>query len=319
MRYTLILCFLLTNSLSAASNEELEAQIKQMDARIKLLEAKVTALQGKLVGKQSHKTPLDDIKLPANPTIDQVNVYLDEIMATCVGKNSFSSNDKEIDMIKKIGSKHVPLLIDRLNQRRHSGSFYIKYALESMVDNSHKELIISKLEDVQSLADVVYNRGWQEDAREILLRVLKQRKRNLDSDWIQCVAALADESTIPDLKWHFLHSSNSAWIYQHINAVPNIDLTDEVKKVWQRSKFAHDYERLSMAKIAIAYGHKDALEALIDGLKTSESEWQRREIRQTLNRHLSKKGSNEELLKWFKWHKDEVTFNKEKKMFEWQE
>ena len=102
-----------------------------------------------------------------------------------------------------------------------------------------------------------------------------------------------------------------------IQRFPIEDLPAAVAEAWEKSKYEQGYNRISMAVIALQYGHLDALEALVESLASEgpDSYWMIQEARPAVLQYTGFKGSNKELKSWFEANRSVLKFDSEKKKF----
>ncbi len=262
---------------------------------------------------------LAKITLPDNPSSEQLNQYISDIVAASSGQNSFSTEDPQTAMLAKIGRENISLLIAKIPESPSwsSASYYLVEAVARLASESNKTLIFNALPTKKELVKVVVKKGWELDARDILIQGLKDGG-NLSTEWINTVATLRDKESYPLLRNYFINGNIRSWTYKAIKNLPIENLSGAVAQAWERSQYAHSYERNSMAVIAAEYGHLDALAVVIDALMSEESKdyWLSQEARPALLRCTGFFGTNEEFVEWFKLNKNRLRFNPETKKFE---
>ena len=273
-------------------------------------------------GHQSRKADtakLRKIKLPQNPTEEQIEDYIEDIMNASRGQNSFSSEDRQVMMLTKIGAEHLELLINAMDSGDghgfFGGSYHVKAAILKLAREEDKKLILDSLPQFTFLVQVVLDNGWEKDAKEVLLDELESAPQNLPSEWIQAVVNLNDSKTYDDLKWYLINRDNRYGTFQTIRDLPGIDLEETVAAAWDTAG-NHEWEERGIAKIAIQYGHVDALKNLVDFLNNKEvNRWEVSAIRPLVIRHIDFYGSNTEISKWLTDNSDNLTFDKKTKKF----
>lgn len=260
---------------------------------------------------------LHAIKLPANPTEAQCREYIKEVLDTTRGRNTFSSRDPQIGMLKRLGSERVPLLVEALGNSPFPfhNEYYLLSALQLMVRDEHKQLILDNLAIIKDLVRIVIRNHWEHDARKILVTELKGRPDYLPTEWIYAVAELKDKDTYDDLIAYLGSGSNPSHTYRAIYTLPGIDMEGAVKKAWKMKKYGHGFERVDMAKIAVQYGHEDALACLILSLEDKSDSFSLRSLRANVLKHIPFHGTNEEILAWFTKNRDNLIFDKKTKKY----
>ncbi len=255
---------------------------------------------------------LDQIKLPVNPTRDDVQNYISSIRAVSASQNEFNKRDPQVDMLVAIGPEHLDLLIEP----PISGPFiYELAAIKSLVRSEHKELILKNLRRIPELSEQVLVFNWEQDAREILLDELKQNK-NLPLSWIKAVVKLQDSESYPLLKGHLIQSNDPYDVYEVINGLPGIDLDDAISRVWKKTLRLGGHKRNKIIQVAIRYGQKDALESAIDRLYFGNvhGSWVEK-FKETIHVCTGQTGTDRELLEWYRMHENQLIFDPERKVY----
>ncbi len=260
---------------------------------------------------------LADLTLPDDASPDEVKKYILDIIASSQGQKTFSDRDPQVAMLTKVGPQNLPLLIEALSYSMSMNSFHIERAIINLADESNKSLILDSLPIHHNLVKTVIQNGWEVDAREILLTELKIPGQYLPIEWISAVASLNDSESYKLLRDYFINGMNRSWTYKTIQHLPIENMPGAVEDAWHRSQHEHGYNRISMAAIAVKYGHLDALEALVESLtsETHDGYWIAQEARPAVLRHTSFTGSNEELKNWFLANRSLLRFDPDKKKF----
>ena len=124
------------NDTHAAILEELRevrAMLVEMKAELAELKDQMKAPQGfeeLTQSKRPNLKALQKIKLPENPTEDQVQEYIDSIIMASEGQNRWSPRDPQVRMLAKLGRERLKLLIDALGS---GGSYYLGEAIKQLV------------------------------------------------------------------------------------------------------------------------------------------------------------------------------------------
>ena len=267
---------------------------------------------------QSNKERLlNTIKLPKKPTENDKREYIRKIQATTINQRSFSSNDPQIDKLVEVGPESLNLLIETLDNNQHGMSdCYINYAIERLVKESHKDLIIKNLNRHKELINVVIKMGWEKDVKEIILQGLQANSNYLPTGWIRVAAEFEDKEFKQPLIDYFVNGCNKNWTYKAIMYRKDIDLKDAVNKAWLRAKYSDSQCDInSMARIAVEYGNKEALKVLIDSLAAEKHDWDYDQIRQALRFHIDFAGSDKEIIQWYRANRNKLVFDNDSKKF----
>lgn len=293
------------------------AEIKKAQSA-QTLAARRATLNMPMDSKGADREALAKITLPDNPSPEQVTQYISDIVVASRGQNSFSSEDPQIAMLVKIGRENISLLIANIDvSSSWSRSYYLVEVVERFADESNKTLIFDALPTKKELVKVVVKKGWELEARDILVQGLKDGGY-LSTEWINAVATLHDEESYPLLRNYFINGNNRPWTYKAIQNLPIKDLSGAVAQAWEKCLYAHSSERNSMAVIAAEYGHLDALAVVIDSLMLEKSNeyWLSQEARPALLRCMDFFGTDAEMFEWFNLNKKRLRFNSETKKFE---
>ncbi len=291
---------------------------KQAERREKLLSASNN--QGSSNNRGANVEKLLGINLPDDPTTKDVKLYIQKIKTATEGQRSYSHNDPQVAMYMEVGKEHIPELINALSTRgsHSSANYHLLPAIEKLMSESDKALIIESLSKHPYLIRIITNNGWEEDARDTLLYELKSEYR-LSTDWVKAVAALREPESYPLLRQYFISGESRYQTYDAIKDLPIEDLKGAVNEAWIEGKYGHEYSRQRLADIAVTYGNVAALEYLIHALNfpSSNSSYARLN---TTSRFivlglLDVKKSNEELATWFATNKEQIKFDPASRRF----
>lgn len=176
---------------------------------------------------------LRKLTLPEKPTREQARHYVSEILRITAGQNSFSSNDPQPAMFRRVGPEHLDVLIEFLRDDERSQN-YLNQAVVSLATEDHKPLVLEKLVQRPALISIVEKLGWERDARDILIGGLRDRPGKLPSGWAEIVVGFNDAETYPALAEHLAKSDEPAQVYRVIADLPGIDLDEAVVRAWKR-------------------------------------------------------------------------------------
>ena len=268
---------------------ELRQTVADMEFRLARLEAKrkqeadktkadETSAAGSLTDPRESLKPtgnlrmvdfheLTEITLPTNPTKQHVIAYVRRIHEISQVQTVFSVDDPQVAMLTRVGPAHVDVLINMLG----SEDAHLLEAIRRLVSEDHKQLVLQFLPIQHQLVRVVTSKGWEEEARGILISQLANRQGYLPLEWIQAVASFEDPETYDHLKAYFAFASNHAETYEVIKDLPGIELEEAVAAAWKRAQHEGRWEAKRMAAIAIDFGHVDALGYLIRLLASGQA------------------------------------------------
>ena len=100
--------------------------------------------------------------------------------------------------------------------------------------------------------------------------------------------------------------------------MPKFPLEEAVAEAWEEARKRDTWGTREMARVAVAHGTESALAYLIQTLKEKRkrvSQYELREIRRVLLRHLEARGSLKEIVEWYDKNKDNLVFDKQTKKF----
>jgi len=287
--------------------KEINRKLNLIDARLKNIEGTQRVNLASGMNNNVDLITLEKITLPANPSREQVMEYIQKIVNISRNQRSFSSSDAQVAMLTRVGNKNLDLLLKYYNT-----CYYIQLAVQNIVTKDDKELILKALKENHGLIGVVTRMDWEKDAKDLILNELKTNHTNLSSQWIEAVVLFNDPKTYPDLIDYLINGNNSSYTYKAIKKLPGIELEDAVAKMWNKKR-SLDFEwgKDNAATVAVEYGHLDALEHLINRLQNPTlQEYSSREIKNAVWQTTGQYGSPEELAKWVKEKRDNLTFDK---------
>jgi len=298
-----------------ASLDQLNQNLtKQTEKREKVLSASNN--QSSFNNRGANVEKLLGINLPDDPTTKDVKLYIQKIKTATEGQRSYSHNDPQVVMYMEVGKENIPELINALSVggSHSSANYHLLPAIEKLMSESDKAIILESLSKHPYLIRVITNNGWEEDARDTLLHELKSESR-LSTDWVRAVAALREPESYPLLRQYFISADSRYQTYDAIKDLPIEDLKGAVNEAWIEGRYGHEYSRQRLADIAVTYGNLEALEYLIHALNfpSSNSSYARLN---TTSRFivlglLDTKRSNEELATWFATNKEQIKFDTE--------
>ncbi len=302
----------------------MKAEIEELRSRIQVLEQTIGDTTGQtededfgpdglpFESRGADASALNAIQFPANPTEVSVREYIHKILEVSEKQNSFASDDPQIRMLTRVGQKYAYLLVDRVGES-HMLEFYLIKALNDLVRDEHKRLILEQLSYRHALVEVVLERGWSQDARTILIQELNARGQ-LPTAWYEAVAELKEPSTYDALLKRLVNEWDRLQIYAAIKNLPGIQLDKAVADSWARAK-NDPYQRGSFAPIAAQYGDVEALSVVFDDLNNPTSHYLEESPRQFVLRMTDATGSNAELRAWYDANRTTIRFDAAAKKF----
>jgi hypothetical protein len=255
---------------------------------------------------------LDLIAYPENPTEESVRAYIRAIREATEGQHAWSQDDRQVAMLQKVGPEHVRMLFEEIPD-----SYHLRYAAPPLMDEAHKPWVIANLREYPWLADVVWKNNWTAEAREVLVRGVREQWNDLPNVWFKAVASFRDPATYGDLVNFFVSRRDRDENYATLRELDGIDLDAAVDRAWKNAKYDDEYQAREMIPIAIAYGHLDALRmGILDVLGNSEAGGNsKRGVRTAVKEHAGIEGTDEELITWFRENGGRLSFDRATKMF----
>ena len=276
----------------------------------------ITPAQSAEKRKAPDMEALSKIQLRDNATKREVRDYVQRIFQASRDQRSYFASDPQVGMLKEVGPGNVDVLIE-VARDGLGWTNYAVYALEDLVNDTHRHRILSVLPRQRRLVRVVVAKGWEDDAREILINGLRNYTGYLPSQWISAVASFHSPSTYDVLIDYFVNGWNRHVTYGIIKGLPGIDLTKALPKAWESARTSgRKYEIGSLTQSAIAVGYRPALDYVIDTLDDNDG------VPRTLYRaravalrYLDVHGSNEEIRDWYRENRDQLQFDPADKKF----
>ncbi len=250
---------------------------------------------------------LKKIKLPKNPTREQTEKYIEKIVYLSQKQNRFSQSDPQVSMLCKVDSKNVDLLITYAN------NFYVQYALSRIVTEKDKKKILEALKVYSQLISCVVKNNWIKDAKETIFERLKYSGRGyLSHEWINAAVELASPKEYDILKKYFVYCTNPDMTYRALSQLEDFDMKKAVDEAWKYQKRGtQPWAKKQMAMIAARYGHKDALEYLINVYRIETNQHFKGQIQASLYQLTGKTLSPGKMAKWYKENESKLEFDQE--------
>lgn len=286
---------------------------------LKRAELKVAMNQGGLVRFGAF------VEAPVVAFPDEVNeatiqAYIDEILTG--GSGGFALDGQRMLMLRRVGPAYVGLLLEAMETEDLRPS--IANVIETIADESHREMIVARLTDYPELIDCVHDHGWAPEARQQLLdglaKELEKDDPALPTDWINAIVQLQDPKSFPMLVDYFRRGRYPAVTYDAIRGIPGIDLRDAIAKMWENASWRRElagdtdvwfnssyFSVRDAAQIALEWGHVEALEVCIS--RMGRREWTSRGTWDDLVRqHIDFVGTPEQTEGWFLANRGKLIF-----------
>lgn len=323
--FALPLVFQLTGCVS--NNEELLNAIGKLETRLESIEKKLDKQEkardkapAELEMSKPSLEKLEKIKFPENPDKDSLRKYVAQIMAATKDQRSFSSNDHQVEMLAKVGEENIDVLIDakKINQGRFF-TYHITHAIAEIASYESKDKIIAMLPENQDLIRAIVKNGWEYDARDAMIKILKSRPQYMNHELIKALVSLDDPNTYEDLRNHFIYGSNQVMTYDLIKGLPIRDLDKALIDAWEiavrSSGHPNRWNQAGMAVLALGAGRKDAYEVIFDTIDSKELRHMQPQLIAALRRHSDCSGSIENIREWYNKNKENLVFDPKDKRF----
>jgi hypothetical protein len=228
-------------------------------------------------------------------------------------RSGSSAEDPEVRLLEKVGSDHVDVLTEPLlYDSSPAGETYLIAALDSLVTDAHKELVLGRLRLARELVGIVTARGWTEDAAPVLLGVLADHASwklpypDLPGEWISAVAALRRPESYGDLKAYLFARGNRYATWKAIKDLPGVLRDADIDSLWGWGKALDSkFDRNDVAAIAAHYGQLDTLEVLFE----DPGNWPQREVIDRLTPHRVSLTRPDGARTWFQENRDRLVFD----------
>lgn len=219
------------------------------------------------VVQSAAENALDKIRLPENPTREQVKTYILEMQRSDIGPFPSSILEKMTDMYCAVGSENIDLLLEvapALSWTRYR----VLTAVNELVREQDRDLIISHLEEQPGLLTIVRQRHWEKAAKSTIVAAVRKHPAQLQSSWLEALVSLQDKSLYPDIAYAYMISWDKYNYLEILKKLPDFNLQSAVDQGWDyhrkrlRIQSWAQLDDYWMAMIAARYGHRDALDYL---------------------------------------------------------
>lgn len=261
--------------------------------------------------KKADFRSLRKIKLPKNPTREQVKQYIDKIILVSQGQNSFTSTDPQVGMFSRVGSENADLLF------KHIKNHHVQSALSRIVTGKNKKQVLENLKTYPKLIDCVIKNNWLDDSKKIIFERLDSNGNGyLPQQWINVAVQIASPKEYGILEKYFINASNSQQNYDALCQLDGFDMNRAVAKAWRHKKRSNlEWQRKNMAMIAARFGHRDALKYLIHAYRIEKNRYHIGQMRTTLFQLTGQTLSPRKMLEWYNKNKGKLVFDSKSKEY----
>lgn len=327
-------CTALLSGCASRNDEQIKVltdirnQLEQSNKQLEKANEKIAALETKIGNSQwggAFRTLRVDpgvfakIKLPENPTREQVSEYLQKIHAASANQNSFSSEDPQVDMYAKIGPGYLDVVLPFMNSLQNP--YHLKYALPRLVGKSDKEFVLKNLTQHPQLVQSVLVYGWFPDAKKQIVEVMKSTRqfnefRNVIS---LMVSTPEDRATLIEI---FRANPRAGSMGDLIESFPGVDLEKLARDIWEKNRFNQNtWEMLFYAVFAAKNGVKEAFPLLFSQALNRRNNMiymdgsQGLSLSLLINQLLNQNTELDKTFAWYNQNCDRLVFDKKQKQY----
>ncbi len=299
-----------------AELKDIKTRLDKIDKDLSKKSAQPMAMRD--TSRGSDVEALNNIKLPDNPTREDIKKYIAKIQAATKNQNSFSDRDPQVEMYLNLGEKNLDLLLEA-SRTSDVSSWHMNYAINKMeFSPASKDLILKAMRRNPELIRTIIRMGWEKEAKNTIKEMmLYPRNGYIPQEAIQTALDYKDPDMNEAVLNYFINGNNRANTYRLLVMCPDIKIDAEtIENAWNQAIMSHDYERNAMAAIAVEYGHKNALEALLDRNTTiNYGDDYNFRCNSAIRNHVDFNGSLPEIKKWYETNRDNIVFDPADKKF----
>ena len=173
----------------------------------------VGAVKSKDLPMGPDREALAAIARPTRLTPDEVDRYVAEIIEVSSRTYHVFENDPQVQMLSEVDPENIAFLFEALGKAAGAADTHIERAIGHVIQDSHRELLLTYLPFHPRLASIVVTRGWQEDARVVLIDALS-RDIYLTDAWLRAVASLDDDRVPEAVRRYMVNGRNPVAAYR---------------------------------------------------------------------------------------------------------
>jgi hypothetical protein len=285
---------------------------------------------------------LAKIHLPEDATRRDVENYVNDILAATPMGQGMSSNDPQPEMLRRVGPEHVDVLLDALGRR--GTDWHVWQAVTNLVRPEHKRLVIDRLQAYPPLIELVERMRWEDDAQPVIVEAIRRQAGPVPATWLRLATRGAEPKDYEAFKDFLVHVENRPETYEAIRRLKGIELDSTVAQAWREAR-TQARESWRFAPIAVSHGVLDALDFLVENIDKrhemmqalmmmgDDHDWrwhdpggglgrprffdEMRDLdpRNVVLRHIEFRGTNAEIIQWFREHKPRLVFDRQRRIF----
>ncbi|GEM_PF-5681507 len=297
------------------------------DEKVKVLRA--MAPDGSRI-RDEDLLPLAELTVPADDASNEtVKDYIAAILATAGSSGSFSQNDVQVKLLNRLGRARLPLMLEMMTAEQYGSraSYYLRYAVENLADNSSQNLVLEALKSTSydkgsALLSLVSKMKWEKAAQPMLMRMLEERLASsssyVDTSILDMLVRVHDPETYPMLTRAVAKSSNFSYTAGKLKSLEDFDFEKLLDEAWDNRAAKSGSDLLFIAQYAAQKGNPIALDLLVSGLTTtSDPSGSRMQFdpRFALLAVIDFRGTDAEIAAWYKENQSRLKYDKERQKF----
>ncbi len=246
--------------------------------------------------------------LPAKPTDDEIRRYVQEITTASANQNSFSGNDPQVALLRKIGPGRVAAWAPYLTDHR---AYHLQYALPDLIGKEDKQEALKLFRVQPRLLPAILQNGWIDDAREEIFGVIASQDyldHRLQNYLPQLCKTQQDQKRLEEL---FCQKPSLIQMYDAICKLPGVDAAKLAENAWKNQHLsANEWQRRMLAYHAARHGNVEALGTLVrDYCSRQPNSYFDQNILYFLSMATGQPLQPAILQKWYDTNKDRLAFD----------
>lgn len=210
--------------------------------------------------------------LPEKPTDAQILSYIAAIKDASAGQNSYSPDQPQVALYRKIGPGHLKLLLPEIPGSPRN--YNLLYALPELVGPADKEAALAALPTAPELITSVLKNGWAKEQKKVVFAILTEGRFYNLYDQKKTILALAETDEDRRLLLDaFVRNAYLNYLFDDLSRLPGVNPVELANRAWEQQRFSNDdFQRSQIALLAAKNGNVDALGYLINKIATKTRE-----------------------------------------------
>lgn len=197
--------------------------------------------------------------LPDKPTDEQIKSYLAAIADASAGQNSFSPDNPQVAMYRKIGPGHLSLLLPEISAGAPR-NYHIIYALPDLVGPADKKTALAALAGQPELLVPVLKNGWGKEIKKEAFAVLAgSRAFSIQNQKKEILELVENDEDRKQLIQAFIVQPNLFFLYDDLAKMPGVNATDLINQAWESQRF--NSQNWTLQPLALQAARRGNLEA----------------------------------------------------------